>query len=246
VEDPSAWFDAAELEGEVVGVQRLRPLAPALAWYEGLRVASSHRRQGIGSAMVAAALDQARELGFGEVRLATFDPDARRFFEALGFGCRLQLVSWVASRIEGDEPAALPTPDQVPKIFGRLQEDPGYRAYGGLNADPDGALDLDVTELQRLAAAGRLRQDAGAGSLAIVKAAPTRQGARLMATFLSGQGTAVRDLLAALRFEADTDGLRGVVLTAPADHPARARFEEVAYTLRTQPPSSWAIYARRL
>ena len=29
--------------GEVVAVQRIRPYAPGLVWYEGLRVASTHR-----------------------------------------------------------------------------------------------------------------------------------------------------------------------------------------------------------
>jgi hypothetical protein len=55
VADSAASFQAAELEGEVVGVQRTRPFAPGLVWYEGLRVASSHHRQGIARAMLASA-----------------------------------------------------------------------------------------------------------------------------------------------------------------------------------------------
>src|SRR5256885_181095 len=52
VSDSAASFQAAELDGEVVGVQRARPFAPGLVWYEGLRVASSHHRQGIARAML--------------------------------------------------------------------------------------------------------------------------------------------------------------------------------------------------
>src|SRR2546430_2435895 len=41
VADAGASFQAAEIEGVVVGVQRLRPYAPGLVWYEGLRVAAA-------------------------------------------------------------------------------------------------------------------------------------------------------------------------------------------------------------
>ena len=45
VSEAGAAFQAIELEGVVVGVQRLRPYSSGLVWYEGLRVASTHRRQ---------------------------------------------------------------------------------------------------------------------------------------------------------------------------------------------------------
>jgi len=80
VSDPGAWFQAAEVEGELVGVQRLRPIAAEIVWYEGLRVASSHRRRGLARAMLTAAVAQARGLGFKELRLATANPDAIALF----------------------------------------------------------------------------------------------------------------------------------------------------------------------
>ena len=82
VTDPGAWFQAAEVEGELVGVQRLRPIAPKVVWYEGLRVATAHRRQGLARAMLTAAVAQARGLGFAELRLATANPDAIGLFQS--------------------------------------------------------------------------------------------------------------------------------------------------------------------
>src|SRR5947209_17903401 len=76
VSDAGAAFQAAEIEGVVVGLQRLRPYAPGLIWYEGLRVASEHRRQGVARAMRAAAIEEAREQGFRYLRLATRDRPA--------------------------------------------------------------------------------------------------------------------------------------------------------------------------
>ena len=85
VSDAGAAFQAAEIEGVVVGLQRLRPYAPGLIWYEGLRVASEHRRQGVARAMLAAAIEEAREQGFREMRLATRDRPAVSLFESAGF-----------------------------------------------------------------------------------------------------------------------------------------------------------------
>ena len=47
VSEAGATFQAAEAEGVVVGLHRLRPYAPGLIWYEGLRVATTHRRRGV-------------------------------------------------------------------------------------------------------------------------------------------------------------------------------------------------------
>src|SRR5204863_7208808 len=82
VSDAGASFQAAEVEGVVVGVQRLRPYAPGLVWYEGLRVAAEHRRQGVARAMLAAAIEEAREQGFREMRLATRDRPAVSLFQS--------------------------------------------------------------------------------------------------------------------------------------------------------------------
>src|SRR5439155_508809 len=60
VADASSAFQAVEVDGVVVGLHRLRPYAPGLMWYEGLRVATSHQRQGIARAMLESAIAEAR------------------------------------------------------------------------------------------------------------------------------------------------------------------------------------------
>src|SRR5882672_12016852 len=93
VADAGSTFHAAELEGVVGGVQRMRPYAPGLIWYEGLRVASTHRRQGLARAMLQSAIAEAREQGFRAIRLATGNPTATKLFEELGF-VRVQDDRW--------------------------------------------------------------------------------------------------------------------------------------------------------
>ena len=94
VSDAGAEFQAAEIEGVVVGLQRLRPYAPGLIWYEGLRVAGESRRRGIARAMLQAAIAEAHEQGFHEMRLATRDVPAIRLFESAGFKAVVEMKWW--------------------------------------------------------------------------------------------------------------------------------------------------------
>lgn len=57
------------------------------ALVEGVRVAATHRGQGIGRRLVEHAIEQARERGCVLVQLTTDKtrPDALRFYESLGF-----------------------------------------------------------------------------------------------------------------------------------------------------------------
>src|ERR1700693_1618275 len=101
VSDAAAAFQAIELDGVVVGLQRLRPYATGLVWYEGLRVASTHRRQGLARAMLASAVAEARQQAFREMRLATGNVDAARLFESAGFRRLVDVRWWRGHRVEG-------------------------------------------------------------------------------------------------------------------------------------------------
>src|SRR5256884_3830751 len=115
--DGGAEFQAAETGGVVVGLQRLRPSAPGLIWYEGLRVASDRRREGIARAMLDAAIAEARQQGFHEMRLATRDLPAVRLFESAGFKVLVEMKWWRGIRVEGGEPARMPDATEARKLW---------------------------------------------------------------------------------------------------------------------------------
>jgi len=232
VSDPGAWFQAAEVEGELVGVQRLRPIAAEIVWYEGLRVASSHRRRGLARAMLTAAVAQARGLGFKELRLATANPDAIALFRSAGFAVLVEPRRWRARRLEGDEPARMPAPADAERLLRLIREDPALAVYGGVLANGEWALDLDAELLGRLAGEGALRVVAGGRALAAVREG---WGDNLWAYFVSGSGGALQELLLALRYEADTDGMEGVSLWAPEGHPAEEDFGATGYDFEAAP-----------
>jgi GNAT superfamily N-acetyltransferase len=236
VSDSGSAFQAIELDGIVVGLQRLRPYAPGLIWYEGLRVASSHRRQGLARHMLHSAVAEAREHHFREMRLATGNPSAATLFEEVGF-VRLQDDRWwKGMRIEGGESARIPEPSEAEKLWTGIASSPGIELWGGVTADFQGAQDVGAKELSRLAGIGMLRS--GVGGRAIVG---LRQpwGNNLAVAFVAGKGGALRDLLLALRFEADADGLDDVSVALPRDHPAGDDLRATGYDFANDEDSSY-------
>ena len=104
--DPNNELVVACLGVAVVGVLQLT-FIPSLshvgsrrALIEGVRVSSAHRSSGIGTKMLEWAIARARERGCRMLQLTTDKrrPDAKRFYEALGFvashdGMKLPLQS---------------------------------------------------------------------------------------------------------------------------------------------------------
>lgn len=240
--DPGATFQAAELDGLVVGVQRLRPIARGVMYYEGLRVAGSHRRRGLGRAMLRAAIEEARGLGFERMRLYTESADAGRLFTTEGFKLLTDCVTWTALRVEGGDPPRLGSPAEAANLAERLRQDPALGAYGGVVPDWNGTLDVDAALLEGCANQGLVRVGAGSRGIALIRAGAVR---RLAVTFVGGSGAALQDLLTALRFEADSADLAGVRILVPVHHPATDDLGEVGYHLAEDEGHAY-VYALEL
>ena len=242
VSDAGAEFQAAEVEGVVVGVQRLRPYAPGLIWYEGLRVANDRRRQGIARAMLDAAIAEAHEQGFHEMRLATRDLPAIRLFESAGFKALVEMKWWRGLRVEGDEPARMPDPAEARKLWPVLSSSSGIQLYAGIVPDMNGARDLSADELERLAAHGLIRVGPGGRAIALLR---EPWGQNIAVSLLAGGGGALRELLMALRFEADADGLNHVTINLPPGHPAEEDLRATGYDFADAENSAF-VYALKL
>ena len=233
VADPGATFQAAEVEGELAGLQRLRPLSPEIVLYEGLRVGARFRRQGLARRMLTAAVAQARGLGFKKMRLMSGNPHAIELFTSAGFELELGVEVAFAGAVEGDEPPALGRADDSVRLFRAVSADPGFRAYGGLFVDGEKVRELDAGALLGQAELGHVRTGGGGRVLAIVR--PWGGEDTLWVGFVSGSGAALRDLLLALRSEADLLGRTKVGVFLAADHPARGDFEETGYDFGAEP-----------
>ncbi len=94
--DQNTVILAAELEDELVGAVTVivntsppYPMFVPRSWavIEDICVSSSHRRRGIGQALMRAAHDWARQRGVADIELTVweFNEDARAFYEALGY-----------------------------------------------------------------------------------------------------------------------------------------------------------------
>ena len=92
-QDSNQFLAVVEQDSQLVGCLQLS-FIPGLSrqgqWrgqIESVRIASSYRGQGLGRAMFEWAIEQCRIQGCGLVQLTTdrARPDARRFYESLGF-----------------------------------------------------------------------------------------------------------------------------------------------------------------
>ncbi|HEX6488933.1 MAG TPA: GNAT family N-acetyltransferase [Candidatus Dormibacteraeota bacterium] len=241
ISDPAAAFSGAELDGVLVGVQRLRPLGGGVLWYEGLRVASTHRRLGVAREMLRAAIDEARHNGASEIRLATANPHAIALFTSEGFQLRVRAVRWEAFRLEGDDPPRIPSPPEAEAMAEWVRQDPAFAAVGGVAADFDGAWTPTAATLAAHAEAGLLRVGPGGRALAAVRGGRFRWH-HLPVTFLAGSGGSLDDLLLRLRFEADAEDLDGVIVWVPEDHPAAGQLAAGGYDFGRE-PGQISIYA---
>ena len=242
VSDAGASFQAAEVEGVVVAVQRLRPFAPGLMWYEGLRVATEHRRQGIARAMLEAAIAESREQNFREMRLATRDAPAVRLFESMGFKRLAEVKWWRGPRVEGGEPARIPDEPEAKRLWPAVAASPGFELYGGIVPDLNGSRDLDAAELERLARGGWLRVGPGGRALAVLR---EPWGQNIAVSLLAGAGGSLREVLMALRFEADADALSHVTVNLPPGHPAEDDLRASGYDFADAEASAF-VYAKDL
>jgi len=242
VADATAAFQAVEEDGVVVGLHRLRPYAPGLMWYEGLRVATSHQRRGIARTMLDSAIAEAREQGFAELRLATYNEIASHLFESAGFKPLLDIRWWRAPRVEGGEPANMPHALEAEKLWKMAESSPGFEMYNGVSADLNGARSLEAAELGRLASRGMLRVAPGGRALAGLR---RPWSDNVAVAFLAGRGAALRDLLFALRYEADADGADHVTVALPRGHPAADDMRATGYDFANAEDTAF-IYGLKL
>jgi len=238
--DASSAFQALEVDGEVVGLHRVRPYGPGLVWYEGLRIASTHHRRGLARAMLQSAIAEAREQGFKEMRLATQNEPAANLFESEGFNRLVDIRWWRATRLEGGDAARIPDPASAEKLWPAVIRSPGFELYRGVSADLNGARDLEDRELARLAETGMLR--VMGNSVAGLRAA---WGPAVAVSFIAGRGATLRDLLYALRYEADADGLERVSVAVPRGHPAADDLQASGYDFANAEDTSY-IYTLNL
>ena len=242
VTDPGGQFQAAELEGMLVGVHRVRPIGPGVVLYEGLRVDAGYRRRGLARAMVRQAMADAARQGFQEMRVTTGDEAGERLFEGEGFEARARSRRWTAPRREGGDPPRLASGADAGRLARVVAGDATGAAYGGVLAGWQGPLDVDAALIERMADDGWVRLGPGGRAFALLLQ-PGRD--RLVVGFIAGVGAALDELLEALRFEADSQALGGVTLWLPDPYPAADHITAVGYHLEDESTRCTA-YVRRL
>ena len=192
--------------------------------------------------MLGASIEEAREQGFRQMRLATRDLPAIRLFESAGFHRLVEMKWWRGLRVEGGEPARMPDPDAAKRLWPGIASSEGFDLYAGICPDMNGARDLDANELERMARDGLIRVGPGGRAVALLR---EPWGQNVAVSLLAGRGGALRELLMALRFEADADGLNHVTVNLPPGHPAEEDLRASGYDFADAEHSAF-VYALKL
>jgi putative acetyltransferase len=93
--DPGGWFGVVEAaDGQVVGCAGLLPVTGTAVELRKMYLTPGVRGRGVGRALLAAALQEAKRRGFGRVTLetATVLKEAVRLYESVGFRPRAGAV----------------------------------------------------------------------------------------------------------------------------------------------------------
>jgi hypothetical protein len=192
--------------------------------------------------MLQAAVAEAKEQNFREMRLGTRDAPAIALFESAGFRRLVEVKWWRGNRVEGGEPARIPDAPEAQRLWPVLSASPGFALYGGVVPDLNGARDVNANELARVATGGQLRVGPGGRAIALLRE-PWSQN--ISVAMLGGTGGAMRELLMALRFEADADVLTHVTVNLPPGHPAEEDLRASGYDFADAEASAY-VYALKL
>src|SRR5207302_9518478 len=149
---------------------------------------------------------------------------------------------WRGLRVEGGEPARIAGTGEARELWPALQSRRGVGLYAGIVLDMNGARELSAEELERLAAGGLIRVGPGGRAIALLR---EPWGQNVAVSLLAGRGGALRELLMALRFEADADGLNHVTVNLPPGHPAEEDLRASGYDFADAEHSAF-VYALKL
>jgi N-acetylglutamate synthase-like GNAT family acetyltransferase len=228
-------FFVAESDGRVVGTGKLTVLSDDEGWLEGGRVAPRWRRKGIGTALIAHRIADARDRGLRVLRFSTASDNTPIHRAARHFGFRRIAAMW-----RHEAPAAA-------GMAPRRARSGDRRGVAGVLPDliqhGHGWEWRTVTPQDVRTALRRSRILVAGDPIGAAAVLGPRYGGTLMVAAIGGSGRPLRDLLRGLRAEADRRGLDDVSFYAPDASQAR-----VARAAGYRPP--WTgrayLYEKRL
>lgn len=215
VRDRRGPLYAAVVSGRVVGIGKITRLTTDETWTEGARVAPRYRGRGIGRALLAHRVKQARRLGVRVTRFSTSERNTpmHRIARHLGFRKAATVDRWDADAAAG-EPLRRARAADVPRAWRLLR--------GELIKDASGWRWRMFTreDVVRATRAGRCLLTQDRRAVAILAPARDREGLLVVAT--GADAASAHSLFVGLRAEAARRRLENVSAYVPRGRFARA------------------------
>ena len=209
--DPNGTLFVATIDGQPVGISRMRMLTPTEAWLEGMRVDPAYRRQGLASALSSEMIAEAMRRGAKVARLITESTNANsiRLLER-GYMRRVAAyapykampITTPAKSQYGLETPTLATTSDLNDIIDYLNVSNIFPAVGGLYYEGFTAYSITQEMLEAKIAAQDvhlLRRWDRLDGLAIAQPRTGRQGKQLFIGYIDGTTESISLIAYALR-----------------------------------------------
>jgi len=217
---PDSLFLVAETAGKPVGIVHARQMRHGVAWLEGLRVSPAHRREGVGTALTAKAMEMLSEGGIKTLRLLVESNNEASMALAFGLGFREE-ATWAF--YHGRKPREMPshgphwvTPASASNVWSRLDSSDLFNQACRSYENDWAIYPLESDDFSELVK-GRMVATMGEGkeaALAVVHYGRT-EGRDAKACFLLGDRPAVKELAAFVISKAARSGARRLHVSCP-------------------------------
>ncbi len=193
MKDPSGRMFVVEVDGNPVGMNRVRVLEDGSAWFEGARVHPDYRGMGLATALGDNSMKVARRMGARVFRLTS---DARNKV-AHGQVAKMQFKEVVrvsvlspkkGRRFRPQRGVDVADPSDLDRVKATIRGSDEYRAGAGMLWDGLTAVALTDDVIEKRVAEGLVRVSGGAVAIA----APAREGREVwhQVGFLGGDAAA--------------------------------------------------------
>lgn len=225
--DPHGTLFVATVDGQPVGISRIRMLNATDAWLEGMRVDPAFRHQGLATALHNAQLVEAMKRGATNARLITESTNTasvslteRSFFRRVGAYVlfKARPATAPAKRENGLERPQLATKADLDDIINYLNVSNIFPAVGGLYYSAFTAYAITNDLLEAKVSAQQvyiLRRWDRLDGLALVESRRGRQGTQLSIGYIDGTTESISLIAYDMRRKAADMGLEDVTAYVP-------------------------------
>lgn len=230
--DPRGRLLVGTIGDQLVAMAQVTLVAPEEAWLQGLRVAPSHRRENIATALTRRCIEVATELGARVARGATLATNvSTRIAARLGLHQVASFVPCRADAVEGPLQLSMPDPQALEALLTFAEESNLHKATSGLYSTGWTYQKLTLDKLRNHLQKGEVFTLGKGGEVrALAITSKGFPGQSMIAGYVNGSPDALKKLAFGLRVQAAENTPPQIIAQLPDLPSIRSIFSSTGYT----------------